>query len=370
MRNPTLVFFLTATAATLLAGASCSTTQRSFGTATGGASSSSSGNGVSSSSSTAGSGGMGTGGGGTGGSTDPNCAVPGSPVDCTDPVCTKAGYTCTPTVPAGWQGPAVLYTGTTPPPDCGVFWAQSPIATAGIGVTAPPATCATCTCGAPSGDGCAPTAQVELPDSANCVGGPVFNPAVSGGCLSLGFTPTLSLRAGPLLATGGSCAAAGGKPTVVPPTFTTQVGLCAPETTGGGCTAGVCVPMAPSGYGAGVCIYQDGDVACPTGPYPTKTLLYTGFDDTRSCSSCACGAPSGGTCPATLNTYIYDPQYSACALTGPSYPADGTCISESNEFSGIVLLQAGGPSGGACAASGGSPTGTATAAMPVTVCCG
>jgi hypothetical protein len=379
MRTPTFLFFLGASAAaTLLAGASCSTPQRRFGASTGSstgggaASSSSSGSGVSSSSSagTGGSGGMatgGAGGAGTGGSTDVNCAVPGSPVDCTDPACVTAGFACTPAVPAGWQGPSVLYTGASPPPGCGIFWTESAL-TAGMGVTAPPATCSACTCGVPTGEGCATSAIVEIAQNPTCTSG-LLNTAPLGACIEVGEVEALGVRAGPLPATGGTCKAAGGAPTVKPPTFAMQAALCAPETTGGGCTAGVCIPQVPTGYGSGVCIYQDGDVACPTGPYAQKTLLYSGFADDRSCSACACGAPSGGTCPASVLLFEYMPPFAGCAFPGPSLAANGTCVATGIEVGGFTLELGGAPSGGGCAASGGSPIGTTTATMPTTVCC-
>jgi hypothetical protein len=123
------------------------------------------------------------------------------------------------------------------------------------------------------------------------------------------------------------------------------------------------------GYGSGDCIYQDGDVACPMGPYAQKTLLYTGFADSRSCSACACGAPSGGTCAGLVRLFDYEGIEDGCSEAGPILPADGTCVATGAEITGYILELDGAPVGGSCAASGGNPSGTVTGTNPITVCC-
>src|SRR5262249_5711969 len=75
----------------------------------------------------------------------------------------------------------------------------------------------------------------------------------------------------------------------------------------GACATGLfCVPPAT---GFHVCVAQQGDDDCPSSTYTEKHLAFAGVDDTRSCSVCTCGAPSGGKCTARISIYADD----ACA---------------------------------------------------------
>jgi hypothetical protein len=58
------------------------------------------------------------------------------------------------------------------------------------------------------------------------------------------------------------------------------------------CDGGVCVPPIPEGFESKWCMYQTGDLECPAGPFPVKTLFYSGVEDTRACSNCQCGTVS------------------------------------------------------------------------------
>src|ERR1019366_9094755 len=70
----------------------------------------------------------------------------------------------------------------------------------------------------------------------------------------------------------------------------------------GGCAATAqCVAKPSAPYG-GPCVYQAGDLKCPSG-YPTKHLYYKGTVDSRDCTACTCGAPSGGSCTGSISLY-------------------------------------------------------------------
>lgn len=58
---------------------------------------------------------------------------------------------------------------------------------------------------------------------------------------------------------------------------------------------GICIPPAPEGFEAQWCMYQQGDLECPAGPYPNKIVFWSGYDDTRDCSNCTCGT-TGSSC--------------------------------------------------------------------------
>jgi hypothetical protein len=70
----------------------------------------------------------------------------------------------------------------------------------------------------------------------------------------------------------------------------------------------------PTGFAAAFCVYQSGTPSCPVG-YPKSHVFYSGENDTRNCSTCACSsAPTGGTCAGTIT--LYGDLSGGC--TGPS----------------------------------------------------
>ncbi len=100
---------------------------------------------------------------------------------------------------------------------------------------------------------------------------------------------------------GGSCAAVGGDATVSPPSAA-RVGIaCTMAATepAAGCTAGACLPTPAGDYVTGLCIYHSGEVACPAGAFGDRHVFYAGTLDTRGCEACACGAPTAGACAAS-----------------------------------------------------------------------
>jgi hypothetical protein len=138
---------------------------------------------------------------------------------------------------------------------------------------------------------------------------------------------------------------------------------------GGACAGGFfCAPPQVAGFE--VCVALDGDEECVGSTYTEKHLAFLGVDDTRSCSPCTCGAPSGGKCTATISVYANG----ACASdevygltidsTMPEWCFDVT--------TGPLLSKSASPptyDAGPCPPSGGAPTGTATPTSPTTFCC-
>jgi hypothetical protein len=295
---------------------------------------------------------------------------------------------CVPLPPAGgWEGPFLFSLSPEDmEPPCP---AQAPIVAyqGHDGLLASPTSCGTCTCSTPSGT-CAPPLTLTA-SSTPCVDTSgmtaSFNgPAVwDGDCTAqdcISQAPSCSqalsvqsLTAGPLVLTEEACT-----PTIVIPQdvsmahWTTAALACRGMPTAGfGCSdpGQTCVPI-PVPPEFSLCIYHEGDVACPSS-YADKHVVYAGVDDQRTCSACACGAPGGGTCTAALSVF----KDGACtaALLG-SLPIS------SLKSSCVDLVPAGLPLGsktvtalayqaGNCMPSGGEPQGALLAADASTFCC-
>jgi len=88
---------------------------------------------------------------------------------------------------------------------------------------------------------------------------------------------------------------AGGTPSVAPASWGQTKRFCPATHTGGGCSAGICVPRTTGSY----CAYSTSQTACPAGypklPSSAFTFWYTGYTEGRACSTCTCSA-EGGSC--------------------------------------------------------------------------
>ncbi|HMR76749.1 MAG TPA: hypothetical protein PKD61_16625 [Polyangiaceae bacterium] len=147
------------------------------------------------------------------------------------------------------------------------------------------------------------------------------------------------------------------------PTWTQETRICSGATpAAGSCAPGqTCLPQPGAPYD--VCVYRSGNMACPAG-YTKKSTVYDGFADTRSCSTCSCGAASskcGGSVRFTSGCsgfVITHTSVSGCAI-----PAGGVNISTAH-----WAHYAPDPSG-TCPASTPTLTGAITPTGEVTVCC-
>jgi hypothetical protein len=173
--------------------------------------------------------------------------------------------------------------------------------------------------------------------------------------------------------TGGSCAATGGMANVPQASWAILGKACGDAFIGGGCGAGkVCQPKAAPPFLSGLCIFKTGDNTCPAGSaFSEKHIFYENFLDTRGCTTCQCGAPTGGSCQAQITVHS-DQVVNTCNTQVGSFTA-GSCsnLSGNPGIFGRKATITQPPSGSSCAplAGGGQPTGSATPTSPVTFCC-
>jgi hypothetical protein len=281
-------------------------------------------------------------------------------------VCGDATHACTAAPPAGWGGPFALYEGpaANAPPPCAAPFA-SLVYEGKAGLSFKPATCSACTCTTPIGATCsAPTFAMFSKSSCGTQCG-TFSPKgtqIATPCTAWSFKPLADA-----VVTGGSCTAIGGNQQVQAYSFDTAARGCAPPAAPVGCGGGLCVPKPSAPFASTYCIYNAGELACPSA-YPTKHVYYQGASDTRTCTACACGAPAGGTNACTWRAWFY-----ASGCSGGGYPTDGPTGGRCDGFNSAVTCMDSyvtGPTGTlSCPPSGGQSTGTVTATGATTICC-
>ncbi|WP_437916425.1 hypothetical protein WME73_17550 [Sorangium sp. So ce302] len=320
-------------------------------------------------------------------------------IDCADPAC--GDFVCTAAVPEGWSGYFALFDGEPAmDPGCPTEFAAGPPFVGNRSLSAPPASC-TCSCGPAEGQACDPVdgititvADAPCGSEPHCLfplatpgwaaqvcRGPdgVFSdrltcgPSSNAECSATTGAPcAVSVSVSPLAASGGECAPSAVQVQRPDPRWTRLGRACAAaEPLGRGCNLGqVCAPKPAAPFEGGLCIARDGDAACPPGPYTERRVFFTDIEDSRGCDDdCACGAPSGGTCPTTVALYS-DVQLHTCATQVTELPA-GSCVDLEDNPSvvGRKVTSLGAPTGGACRPSGGTPSGEARGASPRTFCC-
>jgi hypothetical protein len=167
----------------------------------------------------------------------------------------------------------------------------------------------------------------------------------------------------------GSCASqTTGSPSFPPAGWQDEAGTCLPSTFGAGCDAPLfCVPPPEGGL---VCVTRAGvhNQECPVDYGGASWVLYRDVDESRSCSPCTCGAPTGNCSGAEIS--VEDPS-GGCLGTG-TVLANGICTALPIHSSmGTFSLESWLPGGlqATCSPSGGAPTGTVQPASPLTVCC-
>jgi hypothetical protein len=109
------------------------------------------------------------------------------------------------------------------------------------------------------------------------------------------------------------------------------------------------------------CIATSDVAPCPAS-YPSARTYYAYATDTRACTPCTCGAPSGVNCAGSV-TVSDEP---GCTHTPAMEPVPSTCI---NPLAESAIFSGGTPSGGSCEPDGGQPTGAYTPSTPTTICC-
>jgi hypothetical protein len=281
--------------------------------------------------------------------------------------CSDGGQ-CMPPVENGWAGPVALYEGSEAgaPTQCPSGFESTPVFIGSGMLDAPPATCASCTCGAPTGATCSDPVMSFFLDP-GCSGSPMATVTVSSSCTPT--TPgTIFATVAASQATGGTCTGTGGTATVTPPTWGSVVMACAASVSSQACGAGgtgTCSSPPPLPFKALECVMQVGTgMSCPP-EYPAgPTPYFTGMSsDTRGCTAC-CGAPTGAQCSASVNAYMSGCTGSPSSTLAAPTNCAGLIGGEPVELVATPTLT----SAGTCPV-GGTPTGSLTGTGATTFCC-
>ena len=326
------------------------------------------------------------------------CQQTGSYYTCDDPIkgsgdpcpehpAADCSGQCVPRTELGWFEPSLLWYGPPdqepPCPDAAPFIGYQGHADLGQ----LPLPCATCICDPPEATCTVPTewaAHSAFPcDAPGAQTLPFSAPAGwDGACTPLNAIPP-----------GQSC---GGVPcvqslSIAAPTLIT--GACTPRseepvpftdiswpwaTAALACTgtayspcadpSTTCAPAPPPAAGFLTCIFHEGDQECPDA-YPDKHLFYQDVEDHRSCTDCACGAPTGASCTVMASVFTDN----ACTTllntdaVSSSGPSCGSVPAGSGLGSKSAVLRDINP--GACPPSGGESIGTIAPSEPSTFCC-
>lgn len=315
------------------------------------------------------SGGSETDGGESGGFPEPNCDL--------------ETHACISNVPDGWNGP-IAHIDADNDLGCHAPFAQAAF-TSFEGISAEPASC-TCECGAPVGGSCSNQVVVDLYPLVTIPDGGSYNNYACEWLLaddlvvaSGAFTDypaqwdtrdTRFSAEPPAVQAPGSCGVAMEATQLPDPGFIGAREVCASEEFFGSCDAEtMCVPKPAAPFEAGVCIWSEGNVACPGGTdFVNREVRSTGVIDDRSCSECSCSGAIGQSCnDAELRFMGLHP-----LLADAAAEIDGTCNFVEHGSADVwtaLTLVPGSPSGGSCAEQGGNPQGTVQPESQITFCC-
>ena len=291
---------------------------------------------------------------------------------------------CVPLAPAGWSDAMLLWSGPVfAVPGCPdrapspAYQGWSDLVSTG---------CDECSCDSPAGSCELPTVFVASADTCGNDGpGSVHTffaapdpwdgactdqGAIPAGQLCNGVPCVQSLTIDPLLVMEGACMPSD---TPIPKSSWQTAGLACRGIAMPPCTdpGTLCVPTAePPPEGFSLCIYHEEDRDCPFG-WPDKRVFYKNFDDSPTCTPCACSAPAGADCSALVSVY----QDNACSTTLVSYfatSADPAAQCHS-VFAGAALgsksVSDVSYQPGSCTPSGGEPAGDPIPLEPSTFCC-
>ncbi len=278
------------------------------------------------------------------------------------------GCVCVPPVPIGWNGPyAILHVEAGASPSCPDPY-PNVVYDAGAIADAAATTCH-CSCAEATGMRCEPGPQSYYSDS-QCHTSPCAKTnAAPGDCFGTpgsACAKEVYFTVGTPVATGGLCAPIPTVNTAVLD-WTLEALLCGASTTpptglcGG--TDSICLPHTRAPLDVDTfCISTSGSAHCPA-KFVNLTAVYddgTGTD-TRDCTACTCGVPSGATCSGSITTYAN----TTCGGTGVTNALPLACTGLMGSNISFALTT---PQGGSCAPEGGVPIG-AFVPNQTTVCC-
>lgn len=310
--------------------------------------------------------------------------------DATD--CAGVGGTCVEVAPDGWSGPHLYWIGppSAKPPCPTVAPLAGSEAYADLQVLTH--TCPTCDCG-PSETVCSPSskwtvragkcAEEDAPATSFDVLARAWdgtcntdNPiAADADCNGVPCTQSVTVEAPE--AVGAPCTAItiGTEVREGPPWPWSKMAkecLVSPTDSCSGQEGRVCVP-ASDDFLACVSLDHaghDGNVACPPFYNDEVHQMYRDVEDTRACTSCTCGPPTGAECSITASAYS-DTDCSDFTVGGVIFSTDGQACFDlpsgtplGSKSAEVKLTVA-----GTCALEGGESTGAVTPVRRVTLCC-
>jgi hypothetical protein len=287
-------------------------------------------------------------------------------VDCADSDC--GSFECKPDAPTDWSGPIALRTAQSGTPSCeGDFAAVA--FEAGQSPEGAPASCSACSC-TPAAVGCAAFVDFVTGTAAAC-GGTTCPTSVNGSCTEImpaciagQTTAYLSTQVTP---PAGSCSASTQTATKVDVSWSRRVVGCnATRTPHGGCSGDrLCLPktVPATPFEPSLCIWRDGDHACPAETFTDKRLYWKGADDTRTCSACSCSGPN-----CSYRWRVYNAADTACASPILDLASAGQCV-QVNPAGNALRVGASISGDGACSASGGTSEGAVSGRDSISVCC-
>lgn len=273
--------------------------------------------------------------------------------------CAEDGFACRAGAPPGWSGPIVLVTGEGEvPPPCPAAAPVTELVTRS-GWSASAATCG-CQCAAPLASQMS-CANASLRTSSSCgVTGSSHAGVAGSECKSIATLPSTGAWSAstPAFSASGTCAA---QPTVAtePVAWAASHRACSAGTPAE-CAGGICAP--PLGQGQRLCVYVEGEVACPAA-FPEQLLTAQDVSDQRGCSECTCGSIVGS-CSGSVQIT------NGCGGSTLLHQviALGACTS-ARSISGSHYLQGAFSPSGTCAPSEVSPIGALEPQGLRTICC-
>lgn len=295
---------------------------------------------------------------------------PGDPNEPKPPTGCPAG--CLPPAPSGWAGPSAVYDGPpeTKPDACPSSGYTELEIEAHQGLSGG---AAVCSCGTPTLEGAHCSANVVGWNNASCSGNPITDAVLEGTATTNGacveqVSNQSHLKVDPPTLKRGTCTFPDAEATVPPPTVA-KVDLACGVPQHAACEARaecLAAPALETPF-TRVCIYKDGDVACPSEDYSERFVAHRTIADTRACADCE-GTPTGGTCGTKWGFGGSAPAICHALPSGPTTYDTGACVPGGKGKRLDVRAMA--PTGVSCTdIMGGTPTGTLESADPVTFCC-
>lgn len=307
------------------------------------------------------------------------------------PTCDPATHTCLSATPAEWSGPVALLEADAdgPPLPCGAPYPEFLDLELAAGFSPGDAAACACDCN-PSNDAeCHVDASLSYWDLAFGLSEEDACGMIPDGTIVLDEGPTINnnpawvddptgvWRVNSSTQTiGGSCVANGAQ-NIPEPGFDTRITACGMHDEPATCDGdGVCAPKPVAPLEGQVCIWQEGEHACPEGDYVEQRILHGGIEDTRSCLECACGDLQGS-CTAesfTVGFYSFAAGLFNIAWDEEQIPLDGSCeliALQQGQTHNAMDVVAGDLQGASCTADPGTNTvqGDVAPIDPVTFCC-